>query len=1476
MKKYSLLPLTIVKIIALPFSLSATTYDELIDGELSGNPQAPSPIVLQAGINTVGGTIGNNGNAGATNGSDADFFTFTIPEGATATLAVGAYGNLGANPPGKSFMGYALTSAFTQADASAIQQSDLEAAYGFDVAGFSLSFADGAPTTTPFLTPDTYTFWLQETVDTIVEYSIQVVVAFDYMTTHPYQGRVSENGVLPTGTRYFKFALTSDSTSTSTFWANQPLAPFTIEPITGVPLSVNQGLFSVNLGDALLPNMHRIPTTVWQSEQLFLRVWYSEDSTDGSDGTFSILETIQITPTAFAHRALTADALSSSATIDATRITSGILQPDRISEIDASKITGTLDVARIPALGLDNLDFGNFGFAVGGALVSGANPDPDAVANGGDGTGTRMFWHPGKAAFRAGATDVNGSTNWEESNIGEYSVAMGLNTQASGKQSFAMGFTSTASGDQSVAMGNQATASGSYSIAMGLNNTADGIGAISLGLNSSATADYTIALGRQATASTRYAMAMGFLTFANEPYSLAVGVNNDANAVSGELFMVGNGIDNFGEPDNASNAFVVFQNGNATVQNQLTAASFVGDGSALTNLKVSTLTDPNTNQPVIDQTTSAINAEGEITQTAVPAVTDMVTVGNNFYSFNGQLLSYIDGSDLASPALNDELDLAPFATFGDFVAVTGTASNAYVIYERNASDYELARVDVNAPPLSFDSLVNLTGFTDGALATDSSTVWLYNTVGKITAYNASNLSGPLGEVSYGPLANTVLSHFQYHNGVLYGWNDAAKTIEVFDVSTPGNPTRLTPVTLGVAAGQFALSGDRLYVPYLNTQNGHTMAIYNVGVPAAITSQEDVSLGTNSLNGLQYSAAINGNTLGLFTALAARFYDISTPGNTPALLSSGPIAAMSSNSPELLQVEAIGTGFVARDALSSTSEVLRFYSLSNGYQLTGDSWSAETLTVSGQLNVAGLTVADGSGIQGLDASNITSGTLDASRIGTLSVSQIPNLDASKITTGTLAVSVPSTNLTGTTLSLGTSVNASGSHARAFGQNTQATGAFATAWGSAVSDFLSWPVDVTGNGLVDFDDYILRGATADYSTTWGLNTVANAARATAFGNATRASGSNATAIGDGTVASGPASLATGFQTTASGNDSFATGLHTIASLNSSAAVGQYNDNTVTHNLFMVGNGTSTSRSNAFAVGLSGDATLQGTLTANQGVITNRIVTATTNQITGNSSIAVGGFNTISGSNSFAVGDGNTASNGNTVAVGRFTAASAPQSFAAGQNTVAEHANSAAFGLGTRTYLDNQFVIGKYNAGGFDHVFTIGIGTSSSPDSGFVVTDGGQVFAYGYNPLSDRKLKENISSIDPVLDNILQIEPRSFTWKHDPDGGTQIGVIAQEVLPLFPDIVNEGRERLSVNYDAFGVLAIKAIQEQQAIINEQEATINRQRAQIAALKLRADLQEKVLTTQQAEINLQGERLAALEKLITSPDEELAVINN
>ena len=186
----------------------------------------------------------------------------------------------------------------------------------------------------------------------------------------------------------------------------------------------------------------------------------------------------------------------------------------------------------------------------GGILAKGSFGSGSTLSTSGE--GTRLIWYPGKAAFRAGY--VSGD-EWNNANIGDYSIAMGSMTKASGDHSTAMGYLSTASGSNSTVTGYGTAAIGSYSTAMGYGTTASG--------------DYSTAVGRYATASGGASTAMGLSVKAESYASVAIGNYNVGGGTgyvwvdSDPLFEIGIGT---GESAKA-NAMTVLKNGKVGIGN---------------------------------------------------------------------------------------------------------------------------------------------------------------------------------------------------------------------------------------------------------------------------------------------------------------------------------------------------------------------------------------------------------------------------------------------------------------------------------------------------------------------------------------------------------------------------------------------------------------------------------------------------------------------------------------------------------------------------------------------------------------------------------------------------------------------------------------------------------------------------------------------------------------------------------------------
>ena len=122
--------------------------------------------------------------------------------------------------------------------------------------------------------------------------------------------------------------------------------------------------------------------------------------------------------------------------------------------------------------------------------------------------------------------------------------------------------------------------------------------------------------------------------------------------------------------------------------------------------------------------------------------------------------------------------------------------------------------------------------------------------------------------------------------------------------------------------------------------------------------------------------------------------------------------------------------------------------------------------------------------------------------------------------------------------------------------------------------------------------------------------------------------------------------------------------------------------------------------------------------------------------------------------------------------------------------------------------------------------------------------------YHTISDARVKTNIRAISPVLTKIMQLRPVEYemadTSAHH---ALNVGFIAQEVKPFFPHLVHVAHGKIkstdtlsdlhAMNYAGFGVLAIKAIQEQQGQIEG----LKKDKEE---LKARLDKLERLLTRQ------------------------------
>jgi len=233
---------------------------------------------------------------------------------------------------------------------------------------------------------------------------------------------------------------------------------------------------------------------------------------------------------------------------------------------------------------------GTDGFLVTGTYGTGAQI-------GTPGAGTRMFFNPRKAAFRAGF--VNG-TQWNDNLVGIYSFAGGKNAIARGEGSISIGTATVASNKFTLAMGQKALASnvGSYAIgdsaissgihtyAIGDRVTAQGQNSTAIGWLSKSEGPYSMALGRESLAKGWNSYAMGFQDTAWGKNSIALGYKSYAegegniaigyNTRTTNPFSIAIGHNAFGIADKSVAI------GNNVSTNNKNGAFILGDGSTTT------------------------------------------------------------------------------------------------------------------------------------------------------------------------------------------------------------------------------------------------------------------------------------------------------------------------------------------------------------------------------------------------------------------------------------------------------------------------------------------------------------------------------------------------------------------------------------------------------------------------------------------------------------------------------------------------------------------------------------------------------------------------------------------------------------------------------------------------------------------------------------------------------------------------------
>ena len=126
--------------------------------------------------------------------------------------------------------------------------------------------------------------------------------------------------------------------------------------------------------------------------------------------------------------------------------------------------------------------------------------------------------------------------------------------------------------------------------------------------------------------------------------------------------------------------------------------------------------------------------------------------------------------------------------------------------------------------------------------------------------------------------------------------------------------------------------------------------------------------------------------------------------------------------------------------------------------------------------------------------------------------------------------------------------------------------------------------------------------------------------------------------------------------------------------------------------------------------------------------------------------------------------------------------------------------------------------------DSVVIDGTTIGHSSDSDLMTLASGSLTVAGDVTISsDARLKSNIVALGPTLISLLQLEAKSYTMKNDTEQKQKIGLLAQEVQKVFPELVSEDNNgMLTVNYQALVPVLINALKEQEDNYNELEKSL------------------------------------------------------
>lgn len=105
-----------------------------------------------------------------------------------------------------------------------------------------------------------------------------------------------------------------------------------------------------------------------------------------------------------------------------------------------------------------------------------------------------------------------------------------------------------------------------------------------------------------------------------------------------------------------------------------------------------------------------------------------------------------------------------------------------------------------------------------------------------------------------------------------------------------------------------------------------------------------------------------------------------------------------------------------------------------------------------------------------------------------------------------------------------------------------------------------------------------------------------------------------------------------------------------------------------------------------------------------------------------------------------------------------------------------------------------------------------------------DGTEARANAWNTFSDQRWKRDLVTIQNAIEKIEQVNGYYYKWKDRPDTSTQVGLIAQEIEMVLPEVIATDIEGYkSIDYSKLNALLLQGIKEQKRVIQNHTFQLN-----------------------------------------------------